>query len=45
MGAKNVIAINTDAEANLVSKAGHAVIADLHQIVPAILEEVRSRTT
>ncbi|MCP3938172.1 MAG: electron transfer flavoprotein subunit alpha/FixB family protein [Actinomycetia bacterium] len=43
MGSKNVIAINTDAEANLVTKAGHAVIADLHEIVPAIIEEVKKR--
>lgn len=44
MGAKNIIAINTDKEANLVTKAGHAVVADLHAIVPALIDEVKRRT-
>lgn len=43
MASKNIIAINTDAQANMVTKAGYAVIADLHQMVPAITEEVRRR--
>ncbi len=43
MAAKNILAINTDAEANMVTRAGHAVIGDLHQVVPAITEEVRRR--
>jgi len=43
MAAKNILAINTDAEANMVARAGHAVIGDLHQVVPAITEEVRRR--
>lgn len=41
--AKNILAINTDAEANMVTKAGHAVIADLHVLVPAIIAEIKSR--
>jgi electron transfer flavoprotein alpha subunit len=41
--AKTVIAINTDADAPMVTKADYAVIGDLHEIVPAIVEEVRSR--
>ncbi len=43
MGSKNIIAINLDAEANLVTKSGHAVIADLFDIVPAIIAEVKQR--
>ncbi len=43
MASKNIIAINTDQQANMVSKAGYAVIADLHQMVPAITEEIRRR--
>jgi hypothetical protein len=29
MAAKNILAINTDSEANMVARAGHAVIGDL----------------
>lgn len=43
MASKNIIAINTDAQANMVTKAGYAVIADLHVMVPAITEEIRRR--
>ena len=43
MAAKNILAINTDPEANMVAKAGYAVIGDLHQVIPAVLEEVRRR--
>jgi electron transfer flavoprotein alpha subunit len=43
MASKNIIAINTDQTANMVTKAGYAVIADLHVMVPAITEEIRRR--
>ena len=43
MGSKNILAINIDPEANMVTKAGYAVIADLHQVVPAISDEIRRR--
>ncbi len=43
MGSKNILAINTDPEANMVTKAGWAVIADLHEMIPAITEEVKKR--
>lgn len=43
MGSKNILAINTDPEANMVIKAGWAVIADLHVMIPAITAEVRKR--
>jgi electron transfer flavoprotein alpha subunit len=41
--AKTIIAINTDPEAPMVTKADYAVIGDLHEIVPAITEELRTR--
>ena len=43
MAAKNILAINTDPEANMVTKAGYAVLGDLHEVIPAITAEVRSR--
>ena len=41
--AKTIIAVNTDAEAPMVTKAHYAVIGDLHEIVPAVNEELRRR--
>ena len=41
MASKNILAINTDKEANIVTKAGYAVIGDLHKVVPAISAEIR----
>ena len=41
--AKTILAINTDAEAPMVTKASYAVIGDLHEVVPAINEEIRRR--
>ena len=43
MASKTIIAINTDNDANMVTKAGYAVIGDLHQVVPAITEEIQRR--
>lgn len=43
MAAKNVIAINTDPQAPMVTKADYAVIADLHEVVPAISAEIKRR--
>ncbi len=41
MASKNILAINTDPNANMVTKAGYAVIGDLHEVVPAISAEIR----
>jgi electron transfer flavoprotein alpha subunit len=41
--AKHVLAINTDPDAPMVTKADYAVIGDLHEIVPAIVDELRRR--
>lgn len=43
MASKTIIAINTDAEAPMVTKADYAVIGDLHEVLPALLEELRQR--
>jgi electron transfer flavoprotein alpha subunit len=40
---KTIVAINTDDEAPMVTKATYAVIGDMHEIVPAITAEVRRR--
>jgi electron transfer flavoprotein alpha subunit len=42
--AKNILAINTDPDAPMVTKADYAVIGDLHEVVPAINTEIRRRT-
>jgi electron transfer flavoprotein alpha subunit len=41
--AKTIVAINTDADAPMVTKAHYAVIGDLHEVVPAVNEELRKR--
>ena len=41
--AKNILAINTDEDAPMVTKATYAVIGDLHEVVPAINAEIRRR--
>jgi electron transfer flavoprotein alpha subunit len=43
MASKKILAINTDAEANMVTKADYAVLGDLHQVIPAISAEIRRR--
>ena len=40
---KHILAINIDPEANMVVKADWAVIADLHEVIPAITEEIKRR--
>lgn len=43
-GAKTLLAISYDPEAPIIDKADHAVIGDLHEVLPAITEEVRERS-
>jgi electron transfer flavoprotein alpha subunit len=43
MASKKILAINTDPEANMVTKADYAVLGDLHKVVPAISAEIRRR--
>jgi len=40
-GSKNIVVINTDPEAPIIAKAHYAVIGDLHQVIPAVSEEIR----
>jgi electron transfer flavoprotein alpha subunit len=40
-GAKKLLAINPDGEASIFASADYAVIGDLHEVVPAISEEIR----
>ena len=43
MASKQILAINTDPEAPLVTKADYAVIGDLHEVLAALISEIRSR--
>jgi electron transfer flavoprotein alpha subunit len=43
MAAKRVLAINIDPEAPMVTKADYAVIGDLHEILKAVVSEIRER--
>ncbi len=40
-GAKRILVINNDPEAPFFSKADYGVIGDLHEVLPAILEELK----
>jgi electron transfer flavoprotein alpha subunit len=40
---KTIVAINTDADAPMMTRATYAVIGDMHEVVPAINEEIRRR--
>ncbi|HXV69778.1 MAG TPA: electron transfer flavoprotein subunit alpha/FixB family protein [Acidimicrobiia bacterium] len=43
MASKTILAINTDAEAPMVTKADYAVLGDLKDVVPAIVAEIEKR--
>ena len=38
------MAINTDDQAPMVTRAAYAVIGDVHQVLPAVIEEIKRRT-
>ncbi|GAA3839158.1 electron transfer flavoprotein subunit alpha/FixB family protein [Streptomyces phyllanthi] len=40
---KTILAINTDPEAPMMTKANYAVVGDMHEVLPAIIEELKSR--
>jgi electron transfer flavoprotein alpha subunit len=42
-GARCLIAVNTDPDAPIVSRADYAVIADLHELLPALVAAIRGR--
>jgi electron transfer flavoprotein alpha subunit len=41
--AKHIVAVNTDPEAPIISRADYAVIADLNQVIPALVAALRER--
>jgi electron transfer flavoprotein alpha subunit len=42
-GARCLIVVNTDPDAPIVSRADYAVIADLHEVLPALVAAIKSR--
>ncbi|MHB1929753.1 MAG: electron transfer flavoprotein subunit alpha/FixB family protein [Acidimicrobiales bacterium] len=40
-GARRILAINTDPDAPIMSKADYSVVGDLHTVLPAIVAEIR----
>ncbi|WP_166659706.1 electron transfer flavoprotein subunit alpha/FixB family protein [Actinomycetospora succinea] len=44
MNARSILAVNTDPEAPMVSRATWAVIGDVHEVLPAVVEELRRRS-
>jgi electron transfer flavoprotein alpha subunit len=42
-GARHIIAINTDPGAPILAHADYAVIGDLHQVIPALIDALRAR--
>lgn len=43
MGARTILAINTDPDAALVGRADYAVLGDLHEVLPAVIDRIRAR--
>jgi electron transfer flavoprotein alpha subunit len=43
LSAKHLVAINTDPDAPIMSRAGYALIGDLHEILPAVVAALRER--
>ena len=41
-GAKRILVINNDPEAPFFSKADYGVVGDLHEVLPAIIEEIKT---
>ncbi|MGE5137353.1 MAG: electron transfer flavoprotein subunit alpha/FixB family protein [Gemmatimonadota bacterium] len=43
-GARHIVAINTDAGAPIMARADYAVIGNLHEVIPALVDAIRART-
>lgn len=43
MGARTILAINTDPDAPMVTRSTYAVIGDVHEVLPAVVAELRKR--
>jgi electron transfer flavoprotein alpha subunit len=44
MSARSILAVNTDPEAPMVTRATWAVIGDVHEVLPAVVDEIRRRS-
>lgn len=42
MNARTILAINTDPEAPMVTRATYAVLGDLHEVLPAVVDALRA---
>jgi electron transfer flavoprotein alpha subunit len=42
LSAKHIVAVNTDPEAPIISRAEYAVIGDLNEVIPALVAAIRS---
>lgn len=42
-GAKQILVINVDKEAPFFAKADYGVVGDLHEVVPALIEEIKKQ--
>jgi electron transfer flavoprotein alpha subunit len=43
LSARHIVAVNTDPDAPIISRADYAVIGDLSQVIPALVEALRAR--
>jgi electron transfer flavoprotein alpha subunit len=43
LSAKHIVAVNTDPDAPIIARADYAVIGDLNQVIPALIEALRQR--
>ncbi|HEU5419441.1 MAG TPA: electron transfer flavoprotein subunit alpha/FixB family protein [Streptosporangiaceae bacterium] len=43
LSAKHIVAVNTDPDAPIIAHADYAVIGDLSQVIPALVEAIRAR--
>ena len=44
LSAKHIVAVNTDPDAPIIARADYAVIGDLSQVIPALVEALRARS-
>jgi electron transfer flavoprotein alpha subunit len=44
MSAKHIVAVNTDPDAPIISRADYAVIGDLNEVIPALIAAIRARS-
>jgi electron transfer flavoprotein alpha subunit len=44
LSAKHIVAVNTDPDAPIIAHADYAVIGDLSQVIPALVEALRARS-